>query len=112
MAKPIAQDINGNNLPGGGRLGIRRINAPGTTEGRRRKIKTKRSSRDRVCGNTHNTIIDISKRDPVGMFSDYDTADRSTSRGHRTLNSDRPKYKSGASTSKDASFISVAPDSN
>ena len=112
MAKTTIQDINGNYIPGGARPGIRRINAPGTQEGVRRKIKTKAVSREKVGGNI-NTIVDIQKRNEMNMFSDYDTADRSTSRGHRTLNSDRTKVKSGASKSNnDESYKSNAATSN
>ena len=89
------------------------MNAPGTTEGRRRKIKAKPGSRERNCGNT---IIDIKTREGPGVLSDYETQDRSTSRGRGTMNSDRPnyKYKSGISTSKndDTSYISILSPNN
>ena len=59
------------------------------------------------------TIIDITKKEGFGLLSDYDTADRSTSRGHGTMNSDRPKYRSGAATTKhEDSFRSVIPKSS
>ena len=75
---------------------VPRISAPGTTEGRsRRKTRMKVVSREREG----NTIIDI-KRGGF-LLSDYDTADRSTSRGRGNTSSGGPMfYRSGAATSK------------
>ena len=85
---------------------VRRVAPPGTTEGGRRKFKAKVVSREKFG----NMIINI-KND--GIFSEFDTADRSGTSGGRnsTLMSDDANKQPSAIESgiKDESFRSAFP---
>ena len=85
---------------------VRRVAPPGTTEGGRRKIRTRIVSREKFG----NMIINI-KND--GVFSEFETADRSGTSGGRnsTLMSQDPiKTPSGMESAvKDESFRSAIP---